>query len=574
MKRSCVLGAVGLLLLGCSGTGIDGPPTETVSAELNGCPYPDTVGIDMTNKHWGLIWNDEFDGSGLPNASKWMIDLGHHYPTWPWPNAPYFSDGWLNNELQYYSNSTNNVRVENGRLRIAANRNGFYAPWYSARIETRQSFAPDADGAIAIEAKIQLPNGQTGNGRVDGYWPAFWMMGDCLRSGSHSAYGYNTLYESWPFCGEIDIADFPSYTESPTTFASGLHCGSYTAGPCNERNGIMATGSCNGNCGSGSTSHVFRLEWSTAKNADGCTDPDGRFAFYVDGRTVGDNQSYAKNIWSLFYSNPNPVDPSSVTMIRDQAYTAFGQPFFIILNLALKGDNTPAGPRHTDYAYWHEGSGYTTPNDRPMFVDYVRVYKLYRNTDPTGPNLVPNGGFESGATNWYAVSGTPLIAANCASPVGGSCVWMGGHAGANNTERFKMELLDQTGWNSWSGFDAAGFRAPMPSMEAPIPTSLSNTSMYLQFWVKILGNNSSTADYLKFQALGDNGSSVGNVGTIYSNGTISPTNLDSTTTIPKNTWVRVKWRFPSLSNGGHFISPSTTTQNGTAFLIDGLTVTN
>jgi hypothetical protein len=579
MKRTSLIAATAFSLFGCSGCTVDAPAPGTVSGQFAGCPYPNSIGINMSGKHWGLIWNDEFDGSGLPNADKWMIDIGRHYPSWPWSDAPYLMDGWLNNEVQNYSSSTANVRVENGRLRIAANRSGLGAPWYSGRIETRQSFCPEDGGAIAVEAKIQLPSGQTGLGKVDGYWPAFWMMGDCLRSGSDSAYGHNMQYESWPFCGEIDIADFPSYTEAPTTFVSGLHCGSYTAGPCNERNGIVATGSCGGNCGSGSTSHVFRLEWSKTLNADGCTDPLGRMAFYVDDSPVGGGTNYAKNIWSLLYSNPNPFDPSSQTMIRDDAWAGFVQPFFIVLNLALKGDGTPAGERHVDYAYVHESSGYTTPSDMPMFIDYVRVYKLYNNTDPTGPNLIPNGGFDAPVTtNWYAANGSPSIEVECGSPAGGNCASMGSRSGASSDERFYMELLDQSGaWNSWSGFDYPGSRAYPPTLDAPIPAQTSDAGLYLQFWVKIIGNDSSTNDYLTFQTLADGGAIVGYAGTVFSNGTLSLGNLDTIQEIPKNEWVHVKWRYGTagpLTGGGHFVAPTTVTQKATRFLIDGLSLTN
>jgi hypothetical protein len=36
-----------------------------------------------------LIWNDEFDGKGLPDSSKWNYDVG--------------GDGYGNNEAQFYT---------------------------------------------------------------------------------------------------------------------------------------------------------------------------------------------------------------------------------------------------------------------------------------------------------------------------------------------------------------------------------------------------------------------------------------------------------------------------------------
>ncbi|MBP9195311.1 MAG: hypothetical protein KBF57_11550, partial [Saprospiraceae bacterium] len=41
-----------------------------------------------------LIWSDEFDGTGLPDSSKWTYDVGNGCPQ---------VCGWGNNELQYYT---------------------------------------------------------------------------------------------------------------------------------------------------------------------------------------------------------------------------------------------------------------------------------------------------------------------------------------------------------------------------------------------------------------------------------------------------------------------------------------
>src|SRR5688572_12500070 len=50
------------------------------------------------------VWQDEFDYTGLPDAAKWGYDIGGH--------------GWGNNELQHYTNSINNAKVEDGKLTI------------------------------------------------------------------------------------------------------------------------------------------------------------------------------------------------------------------------------------------------------------------------------------------------------------------------------------------------------------------------------------------------------------------------------------------------------------------------
>ena len=51
-----------------------------------------------------LVWSDEFDKPGSPDTSKWVYDIGGH--------------GWGNEELEYYTDRPENVRVEDGHLII------------------------------------------------------------------------------------------------------------------------------------------------------------------------------------------------------------------------------------------------------------------------------------------------------------------------------------------------------------------------------------------------------------------------------------------------------------------------
>ena len=63
-----------------------------------------------TRAGWTLVWSDEFNESTI-NPDNWTYDLGTG------------SGGWGNNELEYYTSRTNNVRIENGNLVIQARRN-------------------------------------------------------------------------------------------------------------------------------------------------------------------------------------------------------------------------------------------------------------------------------------------------------------------------------------------------------------------------------------------------------------------------------------------------------------------
>ena len=119
-----------------------------------------------------LMWSDEFNTAGAPDASKWGYDIG--------------AGGWGNSELQYYTNRTDNVLVSNGTLKIIAKKEAYSGSSYtSARLLSKGKFSFQY-GKVEISAK--LPGGI-------GTWPAIWMLGD------------NFTTAGWPTCGEIDIME-------------------------------------------------------------------------------------------------------------------------------------------------------------------------------------------------------------------------------------------------------------------------------------------------------------------------------------------------------------------------------
>ncbi len=121
-----------------------------------------------------LIFSDDFNVDGLPNAAKWGYDIGTG------------SGGWGNNELQYYTNRPENAFVQNGVLKITAIKENYSGSAYtSARLLSKGKFSFKY-GRIEVRAKI--PTGV-------GTWPAIWMLGDNI----------NTV--GWPACGEIDIME-------------------------------------------------------------------------------------------------------------------------------------------------------------------------------------------------------------------------------------------------------------------------------------------------------------------------------------------------------------------------------
>lgn len=120
-----------------------------------------------------LAWNDEFNGTAL-DLNAWNQEIGNG------------ANGWGNNELEYYTNSTKNIFVSNGNLIIEARKEPVSGFNYSSARITTQNKKTFTFGRIDIRAK--LPVGK-------GIWPALWML------------GANIPTVSWPACGEIDIME-------------------------------------------------------------------------------------------------------------------------------------------------------------------------------------------------------------------------------------------------------------------------------------------------------------------------------------------------------------------------------
>ena len=146
---------------------------------------PETATMS-TGKKLRLVWNDEFDGRGLPDPAKWS-----------------YEEGFVRNrEFQYYTRERSaNARREKGSLVLEArldslrHANGV-ALCTSGSINTRGK-ASWKYGRFEIRAK--LPGGI-------GAWPAIWMLGD------------NIPKVGWPRCGEIDIMEYVGHRKDQVHF--------------------------------------------------------------------------------------------------------------------------------------------------------------------------------------------------------------------------------------------------------------------------------------------------------------------------------------------------------------------
>jgi beta-glucanase (GH16 family) len=209
-----------------------------------------------------LVWSDEFYGPGV-NSQNWTHETGTR------------GDGWGNWEWQYYTDRTENCRIENGKLIIEARRENYGGMDYtSARIKTqnKQQFQYGR-----VEARIKMPAGG------EGIWPAFWMLGD------------NTTSVGWPTCGELDIVEIMS---DPYKALGTIHY----ANPSGDHASLGGDTSSAGNLSN--DFHIYAVEW----------DETG-IRWYRDDVNYYTASSWTSNAGAF----PAP----------------FNQPFFIILNVAV-----------------------------------------------------------------------------------------------------------------------------------------------------------------------------------------------------------------------------------------------
>jgi beta-glucanase (GH16 family) len=224
---------------------------------------------------WVLTWSDEFNGpvGSMPDPAKWVVETG--------------GNGWGNNELEYHTARSQNIRQENGDLVIEAIKEKFTGPdgvrrnYTSARVKTQGRFAQRYG---RFEARIKVPSGR-------GLWSAFWLLGAEFPTAG------------WPACGEIDIME--QVGSQLSTIHNSMHGPGYSG-----KDSLVGTFTFP-NAHVGDDFHVFAAEW----------EPEV-VRFYVDGE--------------LYETRTSADVPSGKPWV-------FDHPFFVILNLAI-GGNLPGNP--------------------------------------------------------------------------------------------------------------------------------------------------------------------------------------------------------------------------------------
>jgi beta-glucanase (GH16 family) len=251
---------------------------------------------------WTMVWQDEFNYHGPPDSGKWNFDI--------WPA------GKVNDEQQQYSDSPDNVRVENGVLVIEAHVDEGQIT--SARIHS----AGKGDlhyGRVEVRAK--LAEGQ-------GTWPAIWMLPSdpfkyASNCGEDADWQGSEECDAWPNSGEIDIMEHVGYDQNRVHGT--VHTKAYYWVNGEQRKASVEAKDV------AQEFHVYAMNWG----------PE-RIDMFLDG--------------VLYFTYLKDSD--------DWQAWPFDHPFHLILNLAVGGG-------------WGGAGG---PTDMTVFptrmeIDYARMYK-------------------------------------------------------------------------------------------------------------------------------------------------------------------------------------------------------
>ena len=296
-----------LLLISCGGSTSDVNDTTLSNSGNynNSTPNNPTQSYTFNNE---LVWSDEFDQDGPVSQDKWNVET-----------IPPNNGSWWNGELQFYTDKADNIRVEEGLLKITAKYESYEGKNYtSARINTQDKFE-FTYGRVEMRAK--LPN-------WEGMWPAFWLL------------GANIDEIGWPNCGELDILEHGDYvkdstSDDPGLISSAVHYGpqDYSRQTTNVPNKIFFDTGQERFIRSEKIIeqpfeeyHTYSMQWA----------PD-KIQFFID-------------------------DEMHFEFPMQSQHSPFDKPFFLLLNLAVGG---------------HWTDGYVAPGftEATYEIDYVRVYQ-------------------------------------------------------------------------------------------------------------------------------------------------------------------------------------------------------
>ena len=289
------------------------------------------VGASLCKKGYDLLWHDDFVSSASLDNWNYMLYNGCEYGIC----------GWGNNELEWYTNSTKNVRVRNGNLKIIARRASDAdrkkccdgdckegeCEFTSGRIRTFNKFAVNPSynkgrREIRIDARIKMPAGE-------GLWPSFTMLPEDSPK-TCSGCGF---YGDWPSSGAITVSQ---KLNKQANYSGGILYG----GP--PPNVLASTFEKNlGKDVDGY--HTYSLVWSPKT-----------MIWKLDGKNVHKAKSSGGRDAPGWFTETQ----------TDNKNAPFDKPFYLMLSLALGGDQTGASSQQVKQ---------TLKSPQSMDVEYIRV---------------------------------------------------------------------------------------------------------------------------------------------------------------------------------------------------------
>ncbi len=273
--------------------------------------FMSTAGAQEASKDseqsWKLIWHDEFDGNGSVDEQSWNYERGfvrNHEYQWYQPQNAYKLDGIL--VLEGRLDSIPNPRYQEGSGNWQRNRP--FARYSSASINTRGKFSFKY-GHMEVRARIPA---------VMGSWPAIWTLGNEME---------------WPSNGEIDVMEYYHVNGIPHILANAAWGSDRRYNALWNSKRIPYAHFLEKDPYWSEKFHIWVMDWD-----------ENHIAIYLDGELLN-NIDTSNTINGLPGKHANP----------------FQQPHYILLNLAIGGDNG-GEPQIDAFPMRYE-------------IDYVRVFQ-------------------------------------------------------------------------------------------------------------------------------------------------------------------------------------------------------
>ena len=241
--------------------------------------------LPVSAQQWRLVWSDEFDSTGRPDPTTWNFEHGFV----------------RNNEAQWYQEE--NAWQQDGLLVIEARRDNRPNPTYRADSRQWGQQRPTIDytsaclttmgkrefryGRLEVSARIPTANGA---------WPAIWTLGKGMP---------------WPSCGEIDLMEYYRIDGVPHILANVAWGNDRQFDAVWNSRRVPFSHFTSRDAHWAQSFHLWRMDWDAEA-----------IRLYLDGELL----------------NEVPLSTTINGSIGNHA-NPFDSPQYILLNLALGGDN-------------------------------------------------------------------------------------------------------------------------------------------------------------------------------------------------------------------------------------------